>query len=74
MYGLPYELSAPVLGVLSLSYALTCLLTSQNTQTRLTVVLTFLLGVLMLLVVVGGSVFVVQDIARGGAIGPKFHD
>ena len=65
VYGVPYALVAPVLGVLTLTYALVCILGSMRLQERVSLVLTMFLGLTMLLVVVGGSVFVVQDIATG---------
>ncbi len=65
LYGLAYEISVAVLVVMLLVFTLSCLFASDTVQTRLTIVLTLLLGALMLVIVVGGTVFVVQDITKG---------
>jgi chitin synthase len=65
VYGVPYALVAPMLGVIILTYALVCLVGSMKVQERLSLALTMFLGLVMLLVVIGGAVFVVQDITTG---------
>ena len=68
VYGVPYALVAPVLGVIILTYALVCLVGSMRVQERLSLALTMFLGLVMLLVVIGGAVFVVQDITTGNVV------
>lgn len=48
-----------------LAYALICLVGSVKLQTRTTFGLTILMGLVMLLVVIGGSVYVVHDVLGG---------
>ncbi|XP_013417859.1 uncharacterized protein LOC106178970 [Lingula anatina] len=62
VYGIPFEIIGPVLGLLVLLYSLVCIVGSIKLQCRLSLVLTLILGLMMLSIVVGGSVYVVQDI------------
>ena len=64
-FDLPFEVVAPTLGVLALSYALVCLVCSLVVQVRCTLVLTLLMGLGMLLAVVGGSIYVCKDMMQG---------
>ena len=54
-----------LLGVIVLAYALICIVGGAKTQTRVTFGLTILLGIAMLLVVIGGTVYVIYDISSG---------
>jgi len=65
VYGLPFEIVGPLLGVMILTYALVCIMASFKVQTRVTFTLTVILGLAMLLVVIGGTVYVVHDISAG---------
>ncbi len=65
MYGIPFEIVASLFGVMILAYALVCIVGGVKLQTRTTFALAVLMGLLMLLVVIGGSVYVVHDIMGG---------
>ena len=65
VYGIPFEIVGPILGCLVLSYALICIVGSVKLQARMTFMLTLLSGLSMLLVVMGGSFYVVEDIMQG---------
>lgn len=65
VYGLPFQIMCPLFGVIILIYALICILGGQKTQTRVTFALTIITGLAMLLVVIGGSVYIIHDILAG---------
>ena len=52
-------------GSVMLIYATVCIMGEFNVQTKVTFLLTIVLGLGMLLVVIGGAVYVVHDISNG---------
>ena len=48
-----------------LSYTLVCIVGGFTDQKRMTFILSILMGLTMLLVVIGGGVYVIHDIAGG---------
>ena len=60
---------APLLGVITLAYVVVCLLCSMRSQVKVTLALTLILGLAMLLVVIGGAVYVVKDMKKGQKLG-----
>ena len=62
VYGLPFEIIGSLLGVMIIAYALVCIIGSFKAQTRVTFILMIIMGLAMLLVVIGGSVYVIHDI------------
>ena len=65
VYGIPFEIMASGFGVVILAYSLVCILGSIKLQTRITFGLAVFMGLAMLLVVTGGSVYLVHDVMGG---------
>jgi hypothetical protein len=46
---------------MTLSYVIVCLVCSMKNQVKVTLVMTLILGVCMLMIVIGGAVYVIKD-------------
>nr|AHX26703.1 chitin synthase [Owenia fusiformis] len=62
IYGIPFQIVAPGIGVMVLLYSLLCIVGSMKVQTRATLLLTSMAGLSMVLVVIGGAVYIAEDI------------
>lgn len=63
--GIPFQVIVPSLGVMTLAYIIVCLVCSMSKQVKVTLVLTLILGVAMLMIVIGGAVYIAQDMKEG---------
>lgn len=65
VYGIPFEIVSSGFGVIILAYALICIVGGVKLQARTTFALAIFMGLAMLLVVIGGSVYVIHDVMGG---------
>lgn len=68
IFGLPYIIGASILGSSAVAYSCVCIWGGEKLQVRCTLTILLLTGLAMLLTVLGGIVYVIQNTVAGESL------